>query len=174
MKISIALLSFLYLIFVVFLLSAQTPQLKCLTVKEGYIVKLVENSDDDDLTKSVDYFFLIEKPILTDSTTPIMLFKHGGRLLGKSYLNSINLERNLQEKFVEFDRKDKVISVLITKKFEIHIYRVLMAFFEERVVLDMYISKEGTSHSHSYLFNLSDLDKKNEVDVLYPEIVRTW
>ncbi len=147
----------------------------CLSVREGFIVKIIENiKGDEQLTKSIDYLFFNEKPKIEKSDTPISLYQKNGQLINIAAYRSANFKRSMTEEYVEFDKtKSDVSDFIKNKSFNFQVYRVSMAFSIQNAEINS-ITNNETSHSYSYFKNLPENKLMEEIEIIYPLLIEVW
>lgn len=147
---------------------------ECLYLFEGYILEVTENNRGQ-LTTAVDYFYYKNIPELDSSFTPLTLYRTGGKIVNIKHLFDINLEKMLTKGYKLFYTDSKsVVKTYKSSKFSAKLFRVQMAAFKKNERLDDRITSWETSHSYSYLINLPKKELEKEINVIYPEIIKSW
>lgn len=155
--------------------TAQSNNNPCLEIDEGYIVKIIEKSKDDQLTRGIDYLFFSQLPEIKKSSTPLSFYEKEGKIMDMSSYRTFNLEHTMTKGFIEFDvDSGNIYSIKSNKKFKFEIYRTVLVFSVENEQLITLVEKNETSHSYMYLSNLPDKELNQTIKVIQPFVISTW
>jgi|GEM_PF-3783453 len=164
--------TFFYLLFVSLVCKSQHLQDSCNLVADGYIVVVTEGSDKQVLTSSLDYVFFENLPVIELFDTPKDLIGKGARFFSRSYLSTYNLKRFTIEGMSEFDSSEEPFSVVSGERFYFEVYRALVVYRQNEVLMSDYLNHESLPHKHSFFSTVSTNDE--EILIMNPTVVRVW